>query len=92
MGVAVGVGVGVGVAVGVGVGVAVGVGVGVAAGVRVRVGVGVGGSASVYATLRLGRFAELGSSLVSNRFDVESWPSLPLTSQPKLVDGLSSHA
>src|SRR3990170_1562468 len=83
----VGVGVGDGIGVGVGVGVAVGVGVGVPAGVAVGVGVPDGG---VYVIASAGGFWPL--SLELNRLDVSFASSFPLMIQPKLVDGLSSHA
>jgi hypothetical protein len=86
--VAVGVTVGVAVAVAVGVAVAVAVGVVVAVAVAVGVGLGVGVGPAVYWIVNMGGLA---LSRVSKRFVVPSVDSSPITSQPKLVAGLSSH-
>src|SRR5574341_1857207 len=84
-----GTGVGTGVGDGVGVGLAVGVGLGVGVG---PVGVGVGtGVAVAGGEYRIVRTGGLLLSRESNRLAVVLAASLPLTSQPKLDEGLLSH-
>jgi hypothetical protein len=64
--------------------------------VRVGVGVGVGGGVGVADgvvnwTVSIGRLAPLLFSLVSNRIALLFSVSLPRTSHPKSLEGLSSH-